>query len=294
MLRFFAFAARLYLSLLGARRLRLRAGPVSLAYYRLGRADGEPWVLLHGLGAIAVSWSPVLRRLRRDCLLLVPELSSLGGTLAPGPALGIGPGARALGQLLAHEFGDRQATVAGISLGGWMAVRLALLQPERIARLALIDAGGYRRQNWTKIESLVRIDDLRGVDRLYRALFVRAPWVMRVSRAGFLKSYTSEAVRSTLDGLSEGDTYDDDDLARLRMPTALVWGERDGLFSVATARAMAAALPHASLDVIPGCGHAVHIECPRRLTAALQRFRRAVPVAAAGAVRPQPALPGAG
>ena len=64
------------------------------------------------------------------------------------------------------------------------------------------------------------------------------------------------------------------------MPTALIWGEQDGLFTVEAARAMAAALPHATLEVLPGCGHALHLECRAGMVAAIQRFRRAAPAAA--------------
>ena len=78
-----------YLRLLGARRHVLEAGPVSLVYYAIGPEDGEPWLVLHGLGSIAASWSPVMRRLRRSCRLLVPELSALGGTRCPADGLGI-------------------------------------------------------------------------------------------------------------------------------------------------------------------------------------------------------------
>jgi len=46
-------------------------------------------------------------------------------------------------------------------------------------------------------------DDFAGVDRLYPALFTQVPWIMRISRPAFLKSYTSAAVRNTLDGLRE-------------------------------------------------------------------------------------------
>jgi pimeloyl-ACP methyl ester carboxylesterase len=111
---------------------------------------------------------------------------------------------------------------------------------------------------------------------------------MKISRAAFFKAYTSAAVRNTLDGLCEADTFRDADLGRLRMPTALIWGENDGLFHLATARAMAAALPGARLDVLPGCAHALHIECPKALVAALQRVRRAT--AAKTAEEPRPAL----
>jgi pimeloyl-ACP methyl ester carboxylesterase len=275
----FTLLTMAYLWLVGARRRRLQVGPVSLVYYRIGSKNGEPWVLLHGLGSVAASWGPVLRRLRRQCDMVVPELSSLGGTTfagtdgVDGGGLGVRQGAEAAARLIETEFGGRPVTVVGISLGGWLAARLALQRPELVSRLVLVDAGGYRHQDWDEIERLVRVHDMAGIDELYRALFVKAPWIMRLSKAGFLKAYTSRAVTGVLDGLTEADTFNDDDLGRLRMPTALIWGEKDGLFRLDAARAMAAALPDATLQVLPGSAHAVHIEHPRRLAAALQRIR---------------------
>jgi pimeloyl-ACP methyl ester carboxylesterase len=275
----FTLLTMAWLWLLGARRKRLRVGEVSLVYYRLGPArigpeEAEPWVLLHGLGSVAASWSPVLRAFRRDCALVVPELSEIGGSEVPGHGLGVRQGAEVVARLIEEEFAGRPVTLVGLSLGGWLAARLALERPELVSRLVLIDAGGYRDQDWEEIERLVRVRDMAGVEEIYGAMFTRVPWIMRISRAAFFKGYTSPAVTAVLDGLSQADTFGDEDLARLRMPTALIWGERDGLFRLATARAMAAALPNARLDVLPACGHAVHLECPRRLVAALQRFRR--------------------
>jgi pimeloyl-ACP methyl ester carboxylesterase len=275
LVRLYNFFLRLYLRLLGARRGVLESGPVALAYYAIGPREGEPWVLLHGLGSIAATWSPVMRGLRRGCRLLVPELSALGGTRCPGDGLGIAPAIEMLEKLIDRELGGRPVTLTGLSLGGWMAVRMALRDPERVSRLVLIDAGGYRHQDWERIQSLVTVSDGAGVDRLRKALFFRVPWLMGLSPAVLLRIYTSRAVRHVLAELSESDAFDDADLARLRMPTAVIWAEHDALFTVATARAMAAALPRAHLEIIPGCGHAIHMESPGALVAALQRFRRA-------------------
>jgi pimeloyl-ACP methyl ester carboxylesterase len=277
-LRLFTLATGSWLRLAGAQRRRLRIGPVSLAYSRLGRTGGEPWVLLHGMGSVGASWFPVMRALRRDCRLLVPELSALGGSAVPGGALGIRQGAEAAARLIEAELPGRPVTVAGLSLGGWMAVHLARDRPDLVSRLVLIDAGGYRNQDWESIQSLVTLGDLAGVDRLYRALFVRVPWALRRSRRAFLAAYTSDSVKSVLAGTTEHDAFDERDLARIAQPTAVIWGERDGLFPLATGRAIAAALPRATLTVLPGCGHAVHWECPGGLVAALREFRRASPL----------------
>jgi pimeloyl-ACP methyl ester carboxylesterase len=272
----FTLATAFVLLFIGARRKRLTLGDdVSLAYTVLGPREGEPWILLHGLGSVGSSWIPVLSALRRECRLVVPELSALGGTRSPGGGLSIRQGAAALARLLEAEFAGRPVTVCGLSLGGWMAVRLSLARPDLVSRLVLIDGGGYKYQDWDRVEELVRVTDLAGVERLYEALFVHAPWVLRHSKAAFLAAYTSPGVKSILDGTEVEDAFDDADLARIDVPTALIWGERDGLFPVPTAEAMAKALPRATLTVVPNCGHALHWDCPESLVAAIQKFRRA-------------------
>ena len=276
LLYLFSLLTRYWLSLTGARRKRLRVGSVRLVYYVLGPEDGEPWVVLHGLGSVAATWGKTLFRLRRDCRLIVPELSSFGGSEIPGHALDIKDGARVVARLIEKEFGRRPATVAGLSLGGWLAVRLALARPELVSRLVLVNTGGYRQQDWDVIEQLVRVNDMAGVERLYGAMFVHIPWIMEHSRGGFLQAYTSPVVQGVLDRLTPEDTFDDEDLRQLRMPTALIWGDRDGLFRIEGARAMAEALPDATLEVLEGCGHAIHLECPERLADAMQQARRRV------------------
>lgn len=277
LLRLFFLATLLYLKACGARRHRLQVGPVSLVYYKLGHPGREPWLLLHGLGSVAASWDVVLRGLRRDCLLIVPELSTLGGSDIPGHGLDIRASTEALARLIEEETGGRPVSVAGLSLGGWMAVRLALERPDLVSRLVLINAGGYRDQDWETIQSLVTIDDLAGVDRLYAAMFAETPWIWQKSREGFLQAYTSKAVRNVLACLSEEDTFDAADLARIRVPVGLIWGEKDGLFKLEVARSMAEALPDVHFYTLPDSGHAVHLEHPNRLFAALERFRRDVP-----------------
>jgi non-heme chloroperoxidase len=299
LLRLYLVATSLFLALLGARRRRLDREAISLVYYGMGprrarrsrggqKGEGgskggggggapETWVLLHGLGGVAATWGPTLVSLARECRVLAPELSALGGTAAPGGGLTVRQGVEMVTRLIEREAGGQPVTLAGLSFGGWIAVRLALARPELVCRLVLVDAAGYRDQDWERIQSLIAIDDLAGVDRLYPALFRVAPWVMRRSRPGFLRSFTSPGVRTVLRETRERDTYTGNDLSRLTMPVVLIWGEHDGLFALDTARAMAAAIPQAKLRVLPGCGHAVHMECPRSLAAAIREARLDTP-----------------
>lgn len=265
------------LRLFGAAPGRETLGDVDLRVHRLGPQLGEPWILLHGLGSTAASWIPLLSTLRRDCRLLLPELSEIGGTLGPSAGLNAQQGADLVAALLDREFPGRRVTVVGTSLGGWMAILLALARPELVERLVLIDPGGYRDQDWEQIARTMTIERPQDVDDLVLALFRRPPALLKLSRWAFYRTYTSDAVRSVIASTTESQAFDDHDLARIAQPTALIWGEHDGIFSADAGRAMARALPHASFYLLPDCGHVAHWEQARPTLAALADFRRRHP-----------------
>ena len=290
-LRLARFAGQTALRIAGGRPVRLDAGCAELVCWRFGPAGGEPWLLLHGLASSALAWRPVVPRLSADgCRLVVPELSALGGSICPDGGLAVADGVAAAAALIERELGGGPVTVAGQSLGGWMAVRLALARPDLVSRLVLVDAGGYRDQDWDRIEGLVTVTEPADVAPLYDALFRRVPAPLRIGRSVFYRAYSSQVVRAILSKLRLEDTYDDGDLGRLGQPAALIWGEHDGLFTFGTAERMAAALPRARLYKVPGCGHAIQWECPGALAHAVTEFHGATG-GGAGTASPAPAGP---
>jgi pimeloyl-ACP methyl ester carboxylesterase len=263
MLRFMPTATAAALLPLGARPVRRRLGEVDLKVWQVGPVDGEPWILLHGLGSTALSWKAPLSLLRRDCRLLVPELSAHGGTVCPGNGLGVSDSVAVISELAASSFPGRRVNLGGISLGAWIAVRAALADPDRFARLVLIAAAGYRDQDWQRVSRLVKIRTLEDVEHFYRVMFVRTPLLLRAGRRAFRSAYSSPAVEQVLAATEEADVYDDEELARLDQPVGLIWGEADGLFELPVAHKMAAAMPRSHLVVLPGCAHGLQWERPR-------------------------------
>lgn len=246
--------------------------------WRGGNPAGEPWLLLHGLGATAATYLPLLPQLQTDCHLLLPELSALGGTLGPEPAFGIPQATRALAELIEQQFSDRQVTICGISLGGWIAVRLALARPDLVARLLLVVPGGYREQDWERIGRMVRVETYRDSATIWRALFAHPPLLLRLGRPLLYLAYRSEAVRAALGTLREEDAFGDAELARLKMPVGLVWGAEDRLFLREAGERMARALPNGRFVAIAEAGHGVQWERPRKFLEAVQAFRRERPL----------------
>ena len=212
--------------------------------WRGGAAGGEPWVLLHGLGATAATYLPLLPQLLGDCDLLVPELSSLGGTRGPEPALAIAQATKALAEIIEERFSHRPVTVCGISLGGWIAVRLALARPDLVGRLLLVVPGGYRDQDWERIGRMVRVETYRDSAAIWRALFSRPPLLLRLGRPILYLAYRSSAVKAALASLREEDAFSDVELAGLGMPVGLLWGAEDRLFLEPSGAQMAKAIPN--------------------------------------------------
>jgi len=258
---------------LGARRFVSRCGNSSIHGYEIGPSDGEPWLLLHGLGATSIAWYPAVAALRSECRIVIPELSALGGTQCPGSGLNAREGAEVAAQLIQSRLGG-SATVAGMSLGGWMGVRLALEHPVAVERLFIVNGAGYLDQDWDRIQEIVTVDSLADAARLIDALFHRAPWALRVSKRAFFAAYTSPGVRHVLATTDETHAFTDEDLGLISHPVGLLWGELDQLFQLPVAHAMHAALPQSELQIVEGCGHGVHWERPGQMVRAMDTFRR--------------------
>lgn len=259
----------------GGERVRRRIGEVELLYHRFGPTDGDPWLLLHGMGATsATTWGSVAGALAGDCRMVSPELSAIGGTKAPGGAVDLDAAPDVLAELIETELGERPVTVAGVSLGAWMAVLLARERPDLVGRLVLADAAGFLDQDWERIERQVTLESPDQTQELLEALYHRVPWSLKLAKRGFYEAYTSEAVNRILATTSEAHAYTEEELAAIRVPTLILWGEADRLFYPEVGEALARAIPDARYELIEQCGHALHWECPDEFAAAIVRFHR--------------------
>ena len=117
--RAFELATATALAARGLKAETIRTGGAwNVKCWRGGNPAGEPWLLLHGLGATAATYLPLLPQLQPDCQLLLPELSTLGGTRGPQPALAITEATRALAVFAAWNTGR-------ISMPVWVTKRLS-------------------------------------------------------------------------------------------------------------------------------------------------------------------------
>jgi 2-succinyl-6-hydroxy-2,4-cyclohexadiene-1-carboxylate synthase len=171
------------------------------------------------------------------------------------------------------------ATYVGYSMGGRIALRLAVDRPGVVHRLVLIGASpgladpSERAGREAADERLADRIETIGVDAFLDE------WLAQPLFAGLAperahrderRGNTATALAASLRALGTG-AQDPlwDRLCELRMPVLLFAGEHDGKFT-AIARRMAARIgPHATVVVVPGAGHTAHLEQPERTAAAL-------------------------
>jgi 4,5:9,10-diseco-3-hydroxy-5,9,17-trioxoandrosta-1(10),2-diene-4-oate hydrolase len=263
---------------------------VRICYLTAG--EGPPLVLLHGAGDNSLDWRWALPALARTHRVYVPYLP--GSDDSGKPAADYSP---AFFERCVAAFVDAagvgRATFVGNSLGGLVALRLALSAPERLGALVLVDSAGLGRAVNPAFNSV----NVPGLGEAAMPLWrTRAGACQRArARAALLFAHPTRAPREWLDEqsrLARSPGYLEAHLTALRalvsfggqrqvlvdrlplleVPTLVVWGERDAVFPRLQAKRAVARIPDGSLSLIPDCGHMPHVECPDAFVAALEGF----------------------
>ena len=254
----------------GAMSAILPIGAHKVHYYDVaGRGSGPPIILVHGLGSSGTSFSRVMFSLgRRYRRVLVPDLP--GNGFSPMPPTGPVPvleQMEVLRQFTAATTSE-PAMMVGNSLGGAMSLLIALRWPELLRGLVLVSPAGARVSDH-RLDELLRsldVQDTKQARSITRRLFHQAPFLLSLFAAPLKKIYGSATVRSILREVKDLDFFKPEVLARLSVPTLLLWGESEKLLPYEGVDYFKANLPAvAHIEVVPGFGHIPQVETPQRV-----------------------------
>ena len=171
-----------------------------------------------------------------------------------------------------------RADVGGWSMGGWIAMKLALDHPEMVDRLAIYDSAGvYFPATWEP--ALFTPSDTAGVNRLIAILTPKPRALPNFAAEAALRKLQGNAwvLRRSMSSMTTGRDLLDFRLHKISQPMLIVWGAEDELIPLSAGEAIHKSVPQSVLNIIAGCGHLAPAECARPVIAGTVDFLKAEP-----------------
>jgi pimeloyl-ACP methyl ester carboxylesterase len=224
-----------------------------------GPENAPPLVLLHGAAISSTMWYPNAAALSRTYRVYAPDIiGEMGKSVRTRPLAKPSD----LTDWLIEVFdglGIEKAHVAGISLGGYLAIQLAHSFPERVMKLILLSPAtllSIRPQFYLRIAAAILVPFLSSASR--QALFLgvasanAAPAIKQLMTPNdFQYKLFSPAVNT------------DAELKKIRASTLLLIGDREVIYSPSRAvRRAVKLIPHLETALIPAAGHALNLDQP--------------------------------
>jgi 2-succinyl-6-hydroxy-2,4-cyclohexadiene-1-carboxylate synthase len=245
---------------------------VSIVFVMIRSTMAPALVLLHGFTNTGASWDGVVAALSERYRAIAPDIRGHGSATHAEPV--------ALQAVVADvaALTDGPFTLAGYSMGGRIALHVAFAHPRRVQRLVLIGASpgladpaerAARRRDDEALAAEIETSTIEAFADRWAETPVLAGQPAHVLAAvnADRRRNRPQGLAAALRGLGTGALPSLwDRLPQLRVPTALIVGERDQKFR-ATAARMAEQLPEAEIHTVPGVGHAVHAEQPAAVAA---------------------------
>lgn len=258
--------------------MRARVNDLDVAWFEAGR--GEPLVLVHGLADDHRAWRRSLPDLLLSHRVILYDLRGHGQTTLGEPDGSL----RQLGDDLAalmDAIGVDSADVAGFSLGGTIAMRVAIDHPERVRRLVLVATSSrvgrsaaerYRQ----RVEMVTRRDaQLRQtLDHDTADVYAQSPneleegLVIRRQSTADPRGYSNAC--AAMAALNAAPL--DPELRKIQAPTLIVASDKDQHCPPKAAEIIATGITGSRLEILPDAGHPIPVEKPRELARLINSF----------------------
>ena len=242
--------------------------------------SGPPILLIHGLGSRAEDWANLMPQLVHGGRhVYAIDMLGYGRSLRPPDAAYSIPEEAGIVEKFIALQNLAKTDLGGWSMGGWVAARVALDEPEHIRRLSLYDSAGLRFDLhftpavfWpSNPAELTALNDLLSPGRGAHIPAIMQWDILRlVRRNGWI-------VKRSMDSMLTGADLLDGNLGGLKMPVLISWGRQDQLTPVSLAYVFHAHIPQSVLEIYDGCGHLAPRECSARIGPNTLAFLRADP-----------------
>jgi pimeloyl-ACP methyl ester carboxylesterase len=252
---------------------------VRLAYSDRGQRHKTALLLIHGFPLDHRLWEAQSRGLSALVRVIAADLRGCGRSEVPAGPYSVEQHAADLAALLDY-LEVRRAVVAGLSMGGYVALAFWRRHAERVQGLALLDTRAEPDAppaRAARDAAAARAQEI-GAETFAQELLPRLLAPVSLARPRVVKRALAMMAAQPVEGIVRtlGALRDRPDsrptLPTITVPALVLTGEADTLTPPADSAAMAAAIPHARQVIVPGAGHLSPLENPRAVNAALRKF----------------------
>lgn len=251
----------------------METGPGERTHYH-DMGSGVPVVLLHGSGAgvsAAANWWLNAPALAKNFRVIAIDLIGFGQTQVPND---VQYGIREWGQhvlRLLDGLGIEKAWLVGNSLGGWVALQMAIDHPERVSGVVSMGTGGAPRKTQA-LNSHAKPDVSReGIRRVLEDFVVDPTLVTdELVEARYQAALVPGAAERFAQVIAARERdrsefpLDDEALRKLDLPVLLIHGREDSVIQPERSWRLAQLLPDVELHLFSNCGHWSQVECADR------------------------------
>jgi pimeloyl-ACP methyl ester carboxylesterase len=250
---------------------KIQVKELDIFYREEGR--GEPLVILHGWGKSSRDYSSIQKLLASNFHSYALDLPIFGHSSPPPQAWGVNDYA-----LLVKDFtqkiGLKKFSILGHSFGGRIAIRLSSLNPEEIQKLVLTGVPVLRTSRVKRFAFVL-------IAKLGRLFFIIPPFsLFKKPIQKIFYWLVGEQDYDRAEGMKKKifqkviEYRGENDLKRIKIPTLIIWGEKDRVTPLSHASYLQKKIRDATLQIVPDCSHKLPYENPQLFCQKITDFWR--------------------
>lgn len=262
-----------------------------IEYMEIDRGKDETILFLHGFADSKETFFEAAAHLVNDYNIICPDLPGFGSSFKLRHETYSLENYGEWIQQFVEEINLDRFHLAGNSLGGAIAAQLALLCPERVENLVLVDAAGVYIDSQHTIHHelfdghvIFDVSTHSEFEYFLNRVFTKQPFIPGPIKEYIFREFSKHGLwhRKVLSDLIKGldskldpkvhDMALNNRLKNIEMPTLLLWGDDDSFFPKETAMVMHQEIPNSEVRLLCDVGHCPQIEVPKRFAKAMKKF----------------------
>jgi pimeloyl-ACP methyl ester carboxylesterase len=264
----------------GFERQQVDIGEMTLSLYQHSNPGKPVIVMLHGFSADKMVWLRFARHLTAQYQILIPDLAGHGDSpYQAGWDYSVPAQSRRVQQLL-DAMQLQSVHLIGNSMGGFISADFAIRYPERTLSVALVNPAGVASPQPSRMQQLLAsgrnpflIDNRAQFDEFYAMTMAKPPLLPDIVLAALAENY--QARQSQLENMFTDFIASpglEPNLAALKAPALLWWGDQDQLLHVSAAEVWQQGIPQLQVHIFNGIGHMPMLEIPKQTARLYQQF----------------------